>query len=301
MVRSIIWESWVLRGNLQMANLVRISIIISCMVATISFADVSSDKLDQRLKQVKKLLITSSGAVVVEKAGKEEAIALRDDAMAQYHNAVSARDSGKIDLANEMLTNATTKMFEAIRVANSNVQSSSSSSNLSHKWESVNALMKAMERIQTEKKTDEAMVLTMSQIDMYLQQAKLLEEKDEHQGALVMLGQVLDLLKASIEKMRGGETLVNSLNFTSKDEEYHYELDRNNTHMMLVDVLTKEKKLSDSTSRQIKDWIKKAYDQRKKAESLASKGKMESAISALEDSTKQLVRAIRMAGVYIPG
>jgi tetratricopeptide (TPR) repeat protein len=278
-----------------------IIVCISLMAAPVTWGDTASNKLEQRLKQVKKLLVTSSGAVVVEKGGKEEAIALRDDAMAQYHNAVSASEAGKTDLANEMLTNATTKMFEAIRVANSNVENSSASSNLMRKWESVNALLKAMERIQSEKEIDETMALTMSQIDTYLQQAKLLEEKDEQQGALVMLGQALDLLKENIERMRGGETLVNSLNFTDKGEEYHYELDRNNTHMMLVDVLTKEKKLSDNTSRQIKEWIKKANDQRKNAESLAAEGEMEDAISALEDSTKQLVRAIRMAGVYIPG
>ena len=50
--------------------------------------------------------------------------------------------------------------------------------------------------------------------------------------------------------MRSGDTLVRSLNFASKEEEYRYEIDRNDTHQMLIKVLVEisqkiEKKLAD--------------------------------------------------------
>ena len=48
-------------------------------------------------------------------------------------------------------------------------------------------------------------------------------------------------------------------------------------------------------------FINKAVVLREDAESAAGKKKYEEAIELLEESTKELIRAIRSAGVYIPG
>jgi hypothetical protein len=48
--------------------------------------------------------------------------------------------------------------------------------------------------------------------------------------------------RVSIEAMRRGDTLVRSLNFASKREEYDYEIDRNDTHRMLIKVLLADRK-----------------------------------------------------------
>ena len=111
------------------------------------------------------------------------------------------------------------------------------------------------------------------------------------------------LTKTGIENMRSGDVLVRELNFESVEEEYDYELDRNDTHQMLVKLLV-EKKLaskSESFKQKINDRVDNAVLIRKTAESFANKRDYDSAIKALEKSTKELVRAIRMGGIFIPG
>ena len=101
--------------------------------------------------------------------------------------------------------------------------------------------------------------------------------------------------------MRDGKTLVRSLNFASKEEEYHYELDRNDTHKMLVKVLLKDKMKDPKTAARVKENIDKADALRIEAEQLAISKNFTEAVQTLENSTKQIVRAIRAAGIYIPG
>ena len=93
-----------------------------------------------------------------------------------------------------------------------------------------------------------------------------------------------------------------SLNFASKEEEYHYELDRNDTHQMLVTVLLEEK-MADSAgvAKMVNVFLDKARLLREEGDRQAARGDFEAAVQTLEESTKELVRAIRSGGIYIPG
>ena len=107
--------------------------------------------------------------------------------------------------------------------------------------------------------------------------------------------------KAAISSMRSGDTLVRSLTFASAEEEYHYEIDRNDTHQMLVKVLLAEKRSSAAADAMVQGFVDKASTLRERAEGTARGGDHRAAIRLLEDSTRELVRAIRGAGIYIPG
>ncbi|MBF0383741.1 MAG: hypothetical protein HQL69_22210 [Magnetococcales bacterium] len=78
-----------------------------------------------------------------------------------------------------------------------------------------------------------------------------------------------------------------------------FEIDRNNTHQMLVKMLLESK--SESTKKRAEKFVIKANELRKKADKLAARKKYKEAIATLEASTKELVRAIRVGGVFIPG
>ena len=116
-----------------------------------------------------------------------------------------------------------------------------------------------------------------------------------------MLDGTYEAVKTSLESLRGGDTLVRELHFETKEDEYLYELDRNDTHQMLVQVLFAEKMESSPMRGTAETFINKAVVLREDAESAAGKKKYEEAIELLEESTKELIRAIRSAGVYIPG
>jgi uncharacterized protein YfcZ (UPF0381/DUF406 family) len=104
--------------------------------------------------------------------------------------------------------------------------------------------------------------------------------------------------RVSIESMRRGDTLVRSLNFASKREEYDYEIDRNDTHAMLIKVLLADRK---DAAGAMAPFTEKAATLRSEAEAQAKKGDHAAGIKLLEDSTRELVRAIRSGGIYIPG
>jgi hypothetical protein len=71
---------------------------------------------------------------------------------------------------------------------------------------------------------------------------------------------------------------------------------------MLVDVLLQEKmKSNGSVQTMVTKFMDKADKLRAQADQQASAGEYETAITTLEQSTKEIVRAIRSAGIYIPG
>ena len=116
-----------------------------------------------------------------------------------------------------------------------------------------------------------------------------------------MLDAAYESVKASLEQLRGGDTLVRELNFETPEDEYLYELDRNDTHRMLVEVLLAEKMQASPMRKTADAFISKAGELRQEAEEAAGKKKFEDAIRLLEESTTEFIRAIRSAGVYIPG
>lgn len=165
---------------------------------------------------------------------------------------------------------------------------------------SINALMDAYQRIAAEKSqniqskslTDQVNTLTQK-----AQRASAAKNYDEANGTLkVAYSQVRDAL----EKLRGGETLVRSLNFATPEEEYRYELDRNDTYRMLIKMLIDEKKTMGVDSR-VQQFLDEAGAQRALAERQAASGDHGQAIKTMEQSTHTLIQAIRNAGIFIPG
>jgi len=119
--------------------------------------------------------------------------------------------------------------------------------------------------------------------------------------ARVLLDETYESLKVSLEGLRGGDTLVRELKFETKEDEYAYELDRNDTHQMLIKVLLAETLENSPMRASAEKYIEKASGLRTEAEEAAGRKRFEEAIGLLEQSTKELIRAIRSAGVYIPG
>ena len=70
---------------------------------------------------------------------------------------------------------------------------------------------------------------------------------------------------------------------------------------MLIKVLLAEKMANSPMRASAEKFIGNATDLRSQAEAAAGNKQFEEAIELLEQSTKELIRAIRSAGVYIPG
>ena len=263
-----------------------------------------ASEMDSRLQSVAKLLETSSAAQKIKESDNQAARQKHQQAMSLYQQAREADSNGNGQQASELLKQATKTMFEATRmIEKDDVFLAKDLKDFSARKESVQALCTAYEKIAdekgvTSKEENELHEFVHKRVD----QAVALKDQNRVKEGRKMLDEAYVAAKVAIEHLRGGETLVHSLNFANSEEEYHYEVDRNDTHRMLVDVLLEEKMSRNSGARAMVDkFLGKADELRKVADSQAADGEYENAVGTLEQSTKEIVRAIRSAGIYIPG
>jgi hypothetical protein len=261
------------------------------------------EQLERRLVSVSTLIEKSSAAKQIESSAIPEALALRGKARDLRKQAEDAYKAGNSIEASRMLDQAAKLMFEGVHLASpGQVTGAKDKGDFDGRMESVQALLAALKRINTEKNQGSKGAENMSAMEAQTRDAAALATAGKVDQGRVMLDKVYVTAKKAIEGLREGDTLVRSLNFASKEEEYRYEVDRNDTHKMLVKVLLDEKR---ATNAGLDGLVQKSLDQaavlRGNAEGAAGKKDYESGIKLLEDSTKELVRAIRSAGVYIPG
>ncbi len=259
-------------------------------------------QLERRFESVGTLIEKSSGARQIEDSGVAAALSRRDEARAAYQEARAVYAASDLVKASELLSGASMMMFEAVRLAASEaVVAKKNQADFAAKLKSVTALLEAHNRIATEKGTGAAGKESTLQIEKLLAEADRQAAANDLDTARKTLEQAYLLTKASVSSMRTGDTLVRSLNFATKAEEYHYEIDRNDTHQMLVKVLLGDRPVGAQMSENVRAFLENAGTLRGKAEAAAARSDFEQGIALLEQSTAELVRAIRMSGVFIPG
>jgi len=262
----------------------------------------SKDSIASRLQNISKLLNESSGARQVINSSNSEAKQKHQQALELYRQASEKFDEGANDDAAELLNQSTRLMFEAIKMSTPvSLTEDKNINNYNQRKESVMALREAFNRISDESNETDSKQKVNNQLDQLIARADELLGKGDNTEARSEIDKAYHLLKVSIESIRAGQTLVRSLQFETKEEEYHYEIDRNDTHNMLIQLLVDGKEKSDYSKTQITEFVAEAKVLRQQADAYAGGGAYEIAIDLLEQSTRQLVRAIRSAGIYIPG
>lgn len=272
------------------------------LLMDVALADPQDDL--NRLQSVGKLVETSSAALKVDGSGNQQAMAKHEKARELFAQAKKAAAAGNQAESSDLLIQATQTMYEAVRMVGTDQSLVDKDySEFDARLESVHALTEAYDRIRKEKglgspESSELYPIVQSK----LERARDLKDQGKVKEGRQILDEAYVAAKVAIEHLRGGDTLVRSLSFASSEEEYRYEVDRNDTHRMLVSVLLKEKVSGSSgVEGMVGKFMDKAADLRQQAEKQASKGDYEAAIQTLEQSTKEIVRAIRGAGIYIPG
>jgi cell division protein YceG involved in septum cleavage len=261
------------------------------------------EQLERRLASVATLIDKSSAAKQIESSAVPQALALREKARELRQQAEAAFLAGNYLEASRFLDQTAKMMFEGVRLAApEQIARGKKQLDFDNRMESVKALLEAQKRISAEKNQGAKGTATSNRIEGLIRDAQALATAGKLDEGRALLDQVYVTTRTEIESMREGDTLVRSLNFATKEEEYRYEVDRNETHKMLVTVLLEEKRATNSgLDAMVKKYLEKSESLRLGALALADKKDFEGAIQMLEDSTKELVRAIRSAGVYIPG
>jgi len=263
-------------------------------------ADAAVDRvrLEQRLAAVETLLESSSAARQIEASGDASARQKREKAREIYRQARAAFQSGQYARAAELLPQASAQMFEAVRsAAPADVAEPKARSDFDARLDSVKSLHAALRRVAAEKPGVAGVAETSRDIDKLTRDAERLAGEGKVDAGRATLDRAYFLAKAALMSLRGGDTLVRSLHFATKEEEYRYEIDRNDTHQMLLKLLTEGKP---RTAEQ-QAGLGKASQLRSQADAAAAGADHVNGVRLLEESTRELIRVIRSAGVFIPG
>ncbi len=275
---------------------------ILLVILLLCSASLSAATADGRLESVEKLLEKSSAAQQIEASSNPEALAGREQARFHFEKARRANLKGDKQTTNDQLLLATKAMLQAVRMADQkDVVLGKKITDFESRKDAIMALLEAHERITQDAGKAVAGKELQRLVESNLARANALLDEDRVDEGRRLLDETYTATKIAVDSTRDGQTLVRSLNFANKHEEYTYELDRNNTHLMLVRVLLGEKMKADRIKSRVQPLLDEADVLRSRAEQQAGKGDYENAVTTLEESTRQVTRAIRMAGIYIPG
>lgn len=165
------------------------------------------------------------------------------------------------------------------------------------RMESTKALRGALERVAQEK-NDAAAKAELPVIDKLMKDADAKVAANEQQHGRALLDHAYLRAKVQIERMRGGETLVRTLHFDTKDAEFHYEQDRNDTYRMLIPLLVPN---GSELEGRMKDFLERGQKLRSEADAKAGNDDYEAALKLIDQSTDEYKKVIRNAGVLLPG
>jgi hypothetical protein len=258
------------------------------------------DQLQRKLTSTATLLEASTAAKQIEASGIPAAAEKRTQARQLHGKAEEAFRAGDLEGTSKLLDDSSRTFIEAVRLARpEQIADAKQRTDYQARLDSTRALLDAQKRIAAEKNVPRG-AETTRQVESMIAEA----ERQAQAGRLVEAKRSVDqaylTVKAAIGTLRGGETVVRSLNFATPADEYAYELDRNDTHHMLVEMLLKERRTG-STGVMVDQAMATAAQLRTRAEAEAARKDHPTAIKTLEESTRELVKAIRAAGVYIPG
>lgn len=285
----------------KLAILVFVTGLMDVTVPVIA-AERAEDVLQDRFAIVDQLLNDSSAAHKVEDSNVVAAKELYATALENYAAARQAYESGDTDSAESGLSEATRLMYAAVSATRDRGNETEKyDRDFRNRRESIEALLAAHQRVTTEKGQERDHELLEQEVTASLDNAEELLATGQPERARRLLDAAYDIVKLAVRQLRDGDTLVRELKFETKKDEYLYELQSNDTYRMLVVVLLEERLADERVKDRVTPLIAAAEELRDVAESQAADGQFSEAVETLERSKKEFVKAIRSAGVYIPG
>lgn len=290
------FSSRMLRG---MAGLALLAFAVSFHVPAAAQTADPAAGMQRRLESVGTLIERSSAAKQIESSGSPQAAALREEARQLHARAAEAAKAGDTAGAGKLLEEASRKMFEGARLAApEQVTSGKVKKDYEARVASVKALRDALKRSDS----SSVQAKLIARVDQQLVEAEQAAAQGKLDRARSLADQAyLTIKTANRDKREGTVETVGLPVFETKEQEFHYEVDRNETFQMFSQVLLSEKRESGTLPASVDKQITEAVELRKKADAEAKAGNYEQALKTLDDSTKLLIRTIRSAGVYIPG
>ncbi len=260
-----------------------------------------SAQLERRMAGVGFLLEKSSAARQIEASGDAGARERRARALERYRQAQAAFKAEDLAGTARLLSEASALIIEGARLAApAQVTGEKERSEFEARLASVKALLAADLRIVAEKHAAPEAEAGRT-VENMIAEATQLAAAGKLADGRALLDRAYLVAKAAVSSMRSGDTLTRSVHFANKQEEYEYEIERNNTHRTLVESLLADKRGAQAAEGAVQASVQTAVRLRGEAERGAAAGDYPAAIEQLEQSTRELLHAIRGLGIFVPG
>ena len=244
------------------------------------------------------ILNNSKRAKEVRASGNERAVDILKTAHKHYEEARSLLDKGKYADSNIEIQKSLQNISVAFRMV---VDKEREAEIASKQYESLYERVRSFSELFNQLPADKVKgILDYDKLNELLKKAESLYAEGKPKQALEPLSSVADMLEQALSDARKNETVVYALEFETPEDEYKYELERNENYTLLTNIIMSnspkeiKKKLP-----LIRMLINKNEEMVVEAEKLFEKGDVEEAISLLEKGNKTLVRALRLSGLTL--
>lgn len=261
---------------------------------SLSAAAQETDPNVRAIDSTRTLIETSSSAKQIEQSKVPEALARRNDARDLLKKAEAARLKGDVPEMNRLLTEAKKQLFAAVKLANPDeVTSEKKARDYETRLNSVKALRDALAR--DGKVKNEA---ALRAADTNLADAARFASEKKYDQARASVEWAYAAIKAANIGQRDGTEVVDSKNFATKEDEYKYEIGRNNEYQQLSEAVLSN--MAPNLATMYKPVGEKALGIRKEAENEAGKKEFAAAVTGMERSTAEYKKIIRAGGIPVP-
>lgn len=264
-------------------------------------APVTEAAVDSKIALVTRMTAADGAADSVERSGDPAALERLARSRNTLGRAREARAGGRLAEADALVTEALADVSAALRkVRNPREAAAQARRQYDELRARVVGFNEAYVRVIAEKSRSRGGVLEEGEIENALRQAQALAREDRHAEAVTLLTREAERLELTLTRLRDRETLVQTLEFATIEDEFRYERNRNRSYEMLVEIVLGERSLSPRARADAVATLAVNRGAREQADGLAAGGDARGALKVLEDSTGRLVTALRAAGVPIP-
>ncbi|HEB56539.1 MAG TPA: hypothetical protein ENI98_09585 [Gammaproteobacteria bacterium] len=301
-----------LMPSLKMFGLrLRVCLLICLLPGQVFFSGLYADETSASVKIQKEknetlsklnllgyILTKSKREKEVLASGNDKAIIILEMARKHYETAKMLLDKGEIDSSNDEIQKSLQNISVSFRMV---VDKEGAIELAREQYSLLLSRVKNFRELFQQLPADKVKgLLDAQKLASLIKKAEALYHKNQPKQALEPLLDAADMLERALSVARKNETVVYALEFSSPEDEYKYELERNKNYTLLSKMLLStsppenKKKLP-----LIRMLINKNEQLVVEAEKKFRNGAVDDAILLLEKGNKTLIRALRFGGLAL--
>ncbi len=234
----------------------------------------------------------------VENSGNEKAISILKMARKHYDAAKTFLDSNEFEKSNAEIQKSLQSISVSFRMV---VNKEREKEVAKEQYDLLYSRVKSFSDLFNQLPADKVKgILDSDKVNMLIKKSESLYAEGNPKQALEPLSAVADMLEQALSDARKNETIVYALEFETPEDEYKYEMERNENYTLLTNMIIStsppenKKKLP-----LIRMLMNKNEELVVEAEKMFESGEVDSAIELLEKGNKTLVRALRLGGLTL--